>query len=258
MKRISMALLILAAGAGSALAAGSPFAGTWKLNVAKSKFTGDTFTYSKTATGFHFSDGGPRAYNFAVDGKDYPTVADRTTAWTSAGKNAWDVVTKAHGTVLTKTHRTLSADGKTLTASYTEYRQDGTIVHESDVYTRVSGGPGLAGKWRDVKVQAASDTMTVATPSPGRFEIDFPSDKVTLAGKTDGSATPATGPTAPPGAVSHYTAAAPNRWEFDGALNGKTFFKGVMTVSADGKTLTRTTWVPGKETEKTVEVYDRA
>jgi hypothetical protein len=176
MKRIGMVLLILAAGAGSALAAGSPFAGTWKLNVAKSKFTGDTFTYSKTATGFHFSNGGPVAYNFAVDGKDYPTLADRTTAWTGAGKNAWDAVTKAHGTVLTKTHRVLSADGKTLTAAYTEYRPDGTVVHESDVYARVSGGSGLAGKWKDVKFQAASDTMTVATPSAGRFEIDIPSD----------------------------------------------------------------------------------
>jgi hypothetical protein len=31
-----------------------------------------------------------------------------------------------------------------------------------------------------------------------------------------------------------------------------------MNVSADGKTLTRTTWVPGKESEKTVEVYDRS
>ena len=258
MKRISMALLILAAGAGSALAAGSPFAGTWKLNIAKSKFTGDTFSYSKTATGFHFSNGGPVAYNFAVDGKDYPTIADRSTAWTGAGKDAWDVVTKAHGAVMTKTHRTLSADGKTMTASYTEYRADGTITHESDVYTRVSGGPGLAGTWKDVKVQAASDTMKVATPSPGRFEIDFPSDKETLSGKTDGSATPATGPNMPPGAVGHYTAAAPNRWEFDGVLKGKTFFKGVMTVSADGKTLTRTTWVPGKESEKAVEVYDRS
>jgi hypothetical protein len=220
--------------------------------------TGETFTYSKTATGFRFSNGGPVAYNFAVDGKDYPTLADRTTAWTSAGKNAWETVIKAHGTVLSKTHRALSADGKTLTASYTEYRPNGTVVHESDVFTRVSGGPGLAGEWKDVKTQAASDTMKVVTPAPGRFEIDFPNDKQTLAGKTDGTPTPVTGPTVPPGAVGHYTAASANRWEFDGALEGKTFFKGVMTVSADGKTLTRTIWTPGKESEKSVEVYDRS
>jgi hypothetical protein len=41
-------------------------------------------------------------------------------------------------------------------------------------------------------------------------------------------------------------------------LKGKTFFKGVMIVSADGKTLTRTTWTPGRESEKSVEVYDRS
>jgi hypothetical protein len=30
-----------------------------------------------------------------------------------------------------------------------------------------------------------------------------------------------------------------------------------MTVSADGKTLKETTWVPGKEAEKSVSVYDK-
>jgi len=258
MKRISLALLFLAAGAGSALAAGSPFAGTWKLNVAKSKLTGDTFAYSKTANGLHYSNGGPLAYDFAIDGKDYKVLADRTTAWTAAGKNAWDRVNKAHGTVLSKTHIVLSADGKTMSTSYTEYRADGTVVQESDVSTRVSGGPGLAGTWKDTSTKAASDTMIIATPAPGRFEIDHPSDKETQVGKTDGSPAPVTGGAVPAGAVGHVKATAPNRWEFDGTLKGKTYFKGVMSVSADGKTLRRSTWTPGKESEKAVEVYDRS
>jgi hypothetical protein len=258
MKKASLALFLLAASAGAALAAPSPFAGTWKLNVAKSKLTGDTVSYSKTPTGFRFSNGSTVTYDIVVDGKDHPMIFDRTTAWTGAGKNSWDAVTKAHGTVLSRTHRTLSADGKIMTIAYTEYRADGTTTQESDTYTRVSGGPGLAGKWKDTSTKAASDVMAIAIPGPGRFEISYPTDKSGVSGKTDGSPAPFAGPLTPPGATSHVKAVGPNRWQIDGTLKGKTYFTGSMSVSADGKTLTRTTWIPGKGSEKAVEVYDKS
>jgi hypothetical protein len=41
-------------------------------------------------------------------------------------------------------------------------------------------------------------------------------------------------------------------------LQGKVYAKGVMSVSADGKTLTDTSWVPGKESEKEVVVYTKS
>lgn len=256
MKKTALALFLLAASSGAALAASSPFAGTWKLNTAKSKLTGDTVTYSKTPAGYHFSNGSTVAYDIVVDGKDHPMIFDRTAAWTSTGKNSWDAVTKAHGAVLTKTHRTISADGRTMTATYIENRGDGSTVQESDTFTRVSGGPGLAGKWKDTGAKADSTVMAIAIPAPGSFEISYPKDKSSISGKTDGSPAPYVGPMTPPGAVSHVKATGPSRWQIDGTLKGKTYFTGSISVSADGKTLTRTTWIPGKESEKTVEVYD--
>ena len=258
MKKTTLTLVLLAASAGAALAAPSPFAGTWKLNVTKSKLTGDTVTYTKTPTGFRYSNGSTVTYDIVVDGKDHPMVFDRTTAWTSAGRDSWDSVTKVHAMVLSKTHRTVSADGKTMAVAYTEYRADGTTTQESDTYTRVSGGSGLAGKWRDTNTKAASDVMTIAIPGPGRFEISYPADKSSVSGKTDGSAAPYAGPMTPPGATSHVKAVGPSRWQIDGTLKGKTYYVGSISVSADGKTLTRTTWIPGKESEKAVEVWDRS
>jgi hypothetical protein len=38
-------------------------------------------------------------------------------------------------------------------------------------------------------------------------------------------------------------------------LGGKTYGEGEMSVSADGKTLTNTDWVPGKKSEASVAVY---
>jgi hypothetical protein len=240
---------------GAALA--SPFDGTWKLDPARSKLTGDTFTFAKAAKGFHYSNGSTIAYDFAVDGKDYPTFSDRTVAWTAAGPNAWDAVTKVHGAVVSKAHRTLSADGKTLAASYTEYRPNGEVVHESDVFTRVSGGPGLAGEWKDTATKSTADTMKISTAAAGHYEINFPAFKETMAGTTDGAPVPISGPTVPPGAQVAYKAASPARWTYAITLKGKTYVEGALSVSPDGKTLTRTVWVPGKEAEKAVEVYSK-
>lgn len=83
-------MLFVAVNAGLAAAADSPLAGTWKPSVEKGKFTGDTFTFTASATGFHYTNGSTVSYDFATDGKDYPTIADRTVAWTKAGDNAWD------------------------------------------------------------------------------------------------------------------------------------------------------------------------
>ncbi len=257
MKRLALALVLVAATAGSALAAGSPFDGTWKLNVEKSKFTGSTMTYTKTADGYKYSNGATVSYTFNTDGKDYPTIADRTTAWTPAGDGVWDTVSKANGKVLAKTHRALSADGKQLTVTTTVYHADGTTEDETDVFNRVSGGPGLAGEWRDVKTGGGAGGMTISTPAAGKFMIDDPMDKETVTGSTDGSPAKIDSPTAPPGLMVSYKAAGPSKWETTTSIGDKVYAKGVMTVSADGKTLSQTSWVPGKESEKSVSVYDK-
>src|SRR5271168_948167 len=101
MKKLLLVCALTVFGALPALAADNPWVGTWKLDPAKSHFTGDTFTYSKATNGrIHFSDGSTETYDFGLDGKEYPTPLGRTTIWTAAGDNAWDSVTKFNGAVL--------------------------------------------------------------------------------------------------------------------------------------------------------------
>lgn len=251
-----MALAVLAAASGAAQAADSPFAGTWKMDVAKSHLVGDTVTYAKTATGFE-SSGGSITYKFAIDGKDYPMLAGRTAAWSQTTDGGWDVVYKANGKVMTKLHRAISADGKQMLSTYAEPRPDGSTVTEKDLYERVSGTSGLTGKWKNVKVDAVGDSMTIAVPTPGAFKIDNATYKQVVSRKTDGSSATVTGPTIPPGATATLKAAGPGKWDYAYLLKAKVFGQGVMAVSADGKTLTDTSWSPGKKAEKSVLVYAR-
>ncbi len=242
----------------SAAFAESPFVGSWKMDVAKSSFTGDTMTYTKTAKGYHYSNGSTFAYDFADDGKPYTTmIAGRTTTWTKAPDGGWDIAYLVDGKVLTKAHRTLSADGSTFTTTYEEYRPDGTTVHESDVYTRVSGASGLEGKWKSVKVDAASDAVMISPMTSMSYKLEFPAAKTTVTAKLDGSPEPVVGPTVPAGVTSSFKKAEVSKWTYSNSLAGKVMGEGIMTVSADGSTLTDTSWVPGKESEKSMEVYDR-
>jgi hypothetical protein len=258
MRRFLTVLATLAVVSGPAFAATGPFAGTWKLNVAKSKFTGETVTYTKTAQGFRYSNGSTVAYDFKMDGKDYPTgIPGRTMAWSPAPGGGYDTVAKNDGKVLSKTHRSFSADGKAMMASYTEYRADGTVVHEGDTFRRLTGATGLAGKWGDVKAQAVSSDLVIATPAAGRFEITYPSDKETVAGTLDGAPAPITGPTVPPGVMASYKGGSGSAWSYEVTLQGKTYEKGVLTLSDGGKTLTDKGWTPGKEAEAGTSVYDR-
>jgi hypothetical protein len=254
----AFSLVLLAATVGTASAAESPFVGTWQLNVEKSKLAGDTFTYTATATGFQYSNGSTIKFNFATDGKDYPAFPGETVSWTKSGDNTWDSVYKDdHGTVLSKVHRVLSPDGKTMTVTSTDYRADGTTTQDTSVRARVSGGPGLVGTWKEVKVSPAANTTIISVPSAGHIKYEFPRDKQFVEGLVDGTPSRFQGQSVPEGATVAFKQKASNELEWSYAVKGKVIEQGADTVSSDGRSRTSVSWAPGKESEKTIEVYDK-
>jgi hypothetical protein len=77
---VAVCALVLAL-AGGLTAADNPFAGTWKLNPAKSKFTGDTMKFEKTPSGEIRCLSAGLAYTFKLDGKEYPGPMGEAIAW---------------------------------------------------------------------------------------------------------------------------------------------------------------------------------
>jgi hypothetical protein len=130
----SLVLGTLLAVSGLAIAAGAdPVVGTWKLNIAKSKmgaeqtFKIQTRVYSQSAAGITLSttsvgaDGKESVskVTFKADGKDYPVTG--VPAWDAISvkqvdANSTDATIKKGGKVVGTSNRTVSADGKTLTA----------------------------------------------------------------------------------------------------------------------------------------------
>jgi hypothetical protein len=252
------AALLLIAAASPCFAKDSPWNGTWKENQAKSKMSGDTVIFTAKGGGvFHYSNGGTIEYDFACDGKSYTTLGDRSVSCTGTAETGMDTTSMAHGAVLSKYHRSISADGRTMTIHGTAMHPDGTTEDFDETYKRVTGSKGLAGKWLDVKVKEQGESTMVVTVADKMLHIEVPSQKEVMDGKLDGSDGKVNGPNIPPGAAPAYKSVTPNKISYEIKLNGKVLYDGTYTLSADGKTLTEEEWVPGRMAEKESVVYDK-
>jgi hypothetical protein len=261
-RTLMLVALVSLAGGGAPLAqsekAGDlPYAGRWKLNVAKSDFGETTATYAKAgADEMQFTMAG-QSYKFKVDGKDYPSIFGRSSAWKQIDPNTWETVTKQDGTLIATDTTKLSADGKTLTVHSKGPKPAGGTFESTTVYERVSGGPGLEGKWKTKNVQTSAPTVLALTPSGSDgLTVSIPDFKINADLKFDGKDYPATGPGMPPGLTLAIKKTGPRSFDLVEKQNGKPLFNLSFEVSADGKTLTETGGPVGVN-EKFKAVYER-
>lgn len=240
-----------------AFAAVTPkFDGTWKLNEAKSQMTGSTYTIAKEGDMYKVSTGAIQ-FKFALDGKDYPVIADATTACTGTMKKA-TCVEKVAGKVMSTTTRTLSADGQTESDVTTGTRPDGTKYTDRETYQRVSGdAASMVGTWKNVKSTNSAPSLIMLKVNGDTLHYENVSYKETADGKLDGTLAPITGPDTPQGLMISNTAEGEDKIKGVVTLNGKELGTDIMTVSADGKTITDVAWSAGKEDEKQTYVYDK-
>ena len=99
--------------------------------------------------------------------------------------------------------------------------------------------------------------MIISIPSAGQIRYEVPRQKDILEGPVDGTPSPVQGPSAPEGATIAYKQLTPQQGGVVLCRQGTVLQKGVDSVSSDGKSLTSVGWAPGKESEKTSEVYDK-
>jgi hypothetical protein len=155
MSRRSLGLLAaIAMLAGGIVFAADVNIGTWKLNVAKSKFTPGPAPKSQTLTieawgddGVTFTadgigpDGKPSRWEFQAkyDGKDYPFKGNPDAdmiAYKRIDANTVEATTKLKGKVTGTTRVVVSKDGKTRTLTQTGKNAAGQDVNNLVVYEK--------------------------------------------------------------------------------------------------------------------------
>lgn len=237
-------------------AADLPYAGTWKLNLAKSDFGETTVTYSQTASGqMQFTALG-QSYTFLVDGMDYPSLFGGTSAWKQIDASTWEIALKQNGKLINTMTTTLSADGKTLTTNEKGPKPTGGTFDRTTVYARVSGGPGLVGIWKTKNPPRMPRIVELVPSRSDGLAIRFPDDLESCDAKFDGKDYPVTGPIAQPGMTLAIQKTSPRSFDVTGKQDGKPIFKFSFAVAGDGRTLTQTGGMIGVS-EKVTAVYDR-
>lgn len=241
-----------------AFTADNPFAGKWRLDPVKSSYPGLTLTYTKLENGsYHFAAEGGPSFDIGFEGKEYNVGQGYTISQTTDGENAWNSVWKHNGEITSKDRGEISPDNKTLTITQNRVRPDGSIGTSVSVLTRVSGTTGPNGTWKQIKQTNELYTLEISSRSEGRIHWEIPEYKEIIEGKWDGSDLPDTGPIVTPKSTEAITVVSPTKITYTDKTDGKPYKVGARTISGDGKMLTDESWAPGKEAEKSTEVFIR-
>lgn len=236
---MKLRVFLLCAMVTAGMAADLPFAGKWKVNLAKSDFGQTTLTIQELSGGEWQATSFGVSYKFKMDGNEYPDNMGGTVAWKTAGANQWEVVGKANGKITGTDTYTLSADGKTLTDAGKQMKPDGGSMEGTTVYQRASGGPSLAGKWKTRKVSGTAGTIEISGSEDNGLAFKDLDMGMTCDAKLDSKDYPCSGPMLPAGfTVAMKTAG--RALDLIVKKDSKPFFKATYTASPDGKTLTET------------------
>ena len=253
---VPIAILVVLATAGFA-PTDPPYTGKWKLNLAKSDFGQVTVLYEPVdGGGFKVTVDG-LSYTLKTDGKDTPTPWGTTTAWKSINASTWEAINRANGMLLSTDTVRLSADGKTLTVASKVMKASGETSNDGMTFHRISGGPGLAGKWQAANLKSSSPgSLEIAPKGADGLILTFVDQKGVCDAKLDGKEFPAAGPMWPAGWTCALSKHGDHAFDVTWKKDGKAMYRSTFTASADGKTLTETGGA-ASTTEKIKAVYDR-
>jgi hypothetical protein len=250
-------LLVFSMFTGTLWAASNPFAGTWKLNPAKSKLSDQMKVEAAGPNKYTFIFSGDNSETILADGTDQPGIFGTTFAVTVLSPNRWNVVRKTGGHITISAIWDLSSDGKTLTDNFTGYRADGSTNNLLYVYTRTAGTSGFAGTWESTSEKVNSSyEMQVEPYDDNGLSFINPAQKITKSIKFDGKDYAAQGPNLPPGYAASGQRLTDLEIELTDKINGKVLDTQQVEIAPDGKTLTITTHIPG-HSKPNIQVFER-
>jgi hypothetical protein len=238
-------------------AEGDSFAGKWKLNPSRSTLTDQMKVQAVGPNKYNLIFSGDNVETIVADGTDQPGLFGSTLSVTVEAPDSWKVVRKTDGRTTIIGLWKLSADGNTLTDSFTGYRPDGSTSNLHYVYKRTAGTSGFPGTWESITEQVNSSFELQVQPyQDDGLSFIYPGSSMTKSVKFDGKDYPGSGPNAPAGYTSSVHRVNAQTLEMTDKMNGKLLDTQQIELSSDSKTLTMTTSIPG-QSKPNIMVFDR-
>ncbi len=241
------------------------FAGTWKEDLAKRHVKPPStarLSFTRSSDGLWTMTSGTSAstltMKFRMDGKDYPLegVPGATESWREAGPDTWESITKRDGRLLRTARRVISDGGKRLTVTST-FTSDNRQQITTTTFERMGNGSGLAGEWKQVAHKKSEpDVLTIQVTSPGELKVRT-TNGGTFTARVDGKEYTYTGPRILPNITITLRETGPRTIEETYFRDHKPLSQTMMTVSEDGKTLTRNASDPNTQEQTGTAVFEK-
>jgi hypothetical protein len=255
MKRI-LSLALLCAATTLTAQTTSPWNGTWKLDRAKSHLTGTSFTLSKGANEMWTVNAGPISFTYAYDGKPHPLGdKDHTILATFVDAHTARSTFQTKGKTTAIETDLLSPDGNTISDVTVNNREDGSTYITKETNIRTGPGQGFSGVWTSTQASSSSDTPMTITVAGDTITFASPAEKYTVTARLDGTPATPVSPDMIAGATVSYKQVSATRIDYSTSINGKKISEGYDELSPNGHSYTSVTWLAGKESEKTTDVY---
>jgi hypothetical protein len=153
--------------------AASPFDGTWRVDLGKTKISPKPIVFYLSQGWYHCVSCSP-AYDVQADGQDHAVTGQTfdTLAVTAVDPSTIKVVYKKDGKVDTESTRSVSADGKLLTIKSTSHpmSSDQLVTSEATaklVGTAPSAVHATSGSWQINKVSQSDNALLVTYKTTG-------------------------------------------------------------------------------------------
>jgi hypothetical protein len=232
----TVALTVWAAASPMGFAADAGFAGSWKLNLQKSQLTGQTFNFEKTPSGMMHYDSQGWGCDFNPDGKEYAEPDGSVVVVHPVDADTWDWTFSMHGKVTMTLRSTVKGDTATFVMHVN--KPDGSVVEQTSTAARVSGGPGLLGKWKSTEVKGAPTSLIIETSGKRGMTIKYPEFQQVCKGSFDGKDHTVSQAGAASKLTFTFERTGANAFKVTTKLQGKRFYTDVFTLSPDGHALT--------------------
>jgi hypothetical protein len=251
MKRLCVsvcALVCLFASVRTITAQSNPWNGSWKLDPSSLKYEGATFSVATDANGFTVTRGGEAQPKVVCDGAEHKS-ANGTTLTCTKSTNGYELTVRKDGKTTRKTTLSLADGGKKRISKSQVFPPNGAPYTMTMTSNRVSGGPGLAGVWKEAESSSSQDSGVLSIQVKGDMvdfkETDTPKP---VSCKLDGTETKF-----PTGDSMSVKLADPHTLKVTYKdSEGKVRRENTFVLSQDGKTISETDVTPAPSVSKMV------
>lgn len=240
------AVLCLIAASQPCMSQTSAWNGSWKADPSSLKYDGPSFSVATDSSGFTTTRDGKAMPKVVCDGKPQKSP-DGMMVTCSKSATGYAIAATKDGKPVRKTNISVSADGKTRTSKSEFFPSDGAPFTMTSVARRVSGGPGPAGEWKEIKFSSSDDkgVLTIAINGDNIAFKETDSPKPVMC-KLDGTETKFGD-----GGTVSIKLADPHTLKVTYKDNdGKVRRNNTFALNADGKTITETDITPAPSASK--------